>query len=120
MPFFTQGQLNTLRQYGYKGLTRPFVLQRKTRVENAYGTEDTWTTVHEGMGWLRMMNKPHTREQAGLIEGAVSIFRFHTNVEVHIDEGDRILMEGYTYVVHDVNDDDTIQVFRTALCRRMQ
>lgn len=118
--FLTDAQISELRKVANKGLFRPFSILRRTRVENDFGFEDEWTEVGTGVGWLRMMNKPHTREQLGSIEGAESVYRLHSEVGTDIQEGDRISMEGNSYEVHDVNSDDSVKIYTTALLRLIQ
>jgi hypothetical protein len=120
MPFVSAAQLTALRNIAYRGLDTPFELWRSTQVESDYGSSTSWGLVTSGKCWLRMMNKPHTVEQLGMIEGATAIYRMHTDVSVIINNGDRVRINDIDYEVNDVNDDDTIQVFRTALLRRIQ
>jgi len=120
MALISAAQLAAVRKVAYRGLTTPYSVWRKTRSESVYGTSDTWSEVATGTGWLRMMNKPKTTEQVGNIEGATSNYRFHTDVAVSIEIGDRIRISGVDYEVNDVNSDDTIQVFRTCFLRLIQ
>lgn len=116
----TDAQLAALRRVGYRQLVTPYTVWRKTRVESDFGTSESWSQVGSGMGWLRMINRPHTIEQVGFIEGATEVYRFHTDVAVDITNGDRLHMWDQDYEVHDVNSDDTVQVFRTCLLRRVE
>lgn len=118
--FITDAQLGQLRAVANMGLFRPFSILRKTRVENDFGFGDEWSEVGTGLGWLRMMNKPHTGEQLGHIEGAEAVYRLHSEVGTDIREGDRISMEGNLYEVHDVNTDDSVKIYTTALLRALQ
>lgn len=120
MALVSEAQLNALRKYAYRGLDTPFTVWRKTRVENDYGmSEGPPAQVSSGVCWLRMMNTPRLREMVGHQEGSVNIYRMHTTLDVDIDVEDEIHVFGHIhYVVQDVNDDDTIQVFRTAIVRR--
>lgn len=118
--FLTTAQVIAIRKVANRGLFRTFSILRKTRVENDFGFADTWPEVGTGLGWLRMMNKPHTTEQLGHIEGAESKYRLHSEFGTDIREGDRISMEGHLYEVHDTNTDDSIQIYRTALLELLQ
>lgn len=121
MPLVTSAQLTALRAVAFRGLDTPFTVWRTTRVENAYGmSAGAATQVSSGNCWLRMMNKPSLRVQAGMQEGATSIYRLHTTPDVDIEVGDEVRVFGQdNYIVQDTNADDTIQVFRTCLVRRV-
>jgi hypothetical protein len=120
MPLVTPTQLTALRNIAFRGLDTPFTVWRVTRVENAYGTsEGPLAQVSSGMCWLRMMNKPRLGEQVMQI-AATSVYRLHTTLDVDIEVGDEVRAFGNDkYIVQDVNNDDTIQVFRTAILRRV-
>ena len=116
----TDAQIAALRKVAYRQLVTPFTVWRKTRVESDLGTSDTWTQVDSGLGWLRSMNTPKTIEQTGYIEGAIAVYRFHADVSVEVHDGDRLRMVNQNYEVQDVNEDDTVQIFRTCILRRIQ
>jgi hypothetical protein len=120
MSLVTPTQMAALRKLAYRGLETPFEVWRTTRTESVYGTASAQTKVSEGIGWLRMMNRPHLSEQAGMREGATSVYRLHTTPDVDVEVGDEIRVSGTDgYIVQDTNFDDTIQVFRTCVLRRI-
>ena len=120
MPFVSAGQLAALRSVAYRGLDTPFEVYRRQRTESPYGTQDSWVKVAEGLCWLRMMNQPKTTTHADDSEGALTVYRMHTDVAITVQFGDRIRIGGADYETQDTNDDDTIQVFRTLILRRIQ
>lgn len=117
MPLVSQTQLAYLRRYANTGLQRPYQVLRKTRSETAYGSEETWTQVGSGVGWIRQMNTPKTIIETGMIEGATGIHRLDADVNADIQNGDRIVMEGATFTVQSTNNEDTYRIFCTCALR---
>lgn len=114
--------MEALRRIANKGLFREYSIYRKARVENDFGTADVWPDdpVATGLGWLRNMNKPKTGEQTGHLEGAEAVYRFHCEVGTDLRVGDRVDMEGGRYEVSDVNTDNSVQIYRSAVLRAIQ
>lgn len=128
-PLVTPAMMARIRGYGNRQLVTTMVIQRRIQTETEYGSNTSYQPVQTVKGWLRMFNKPDLVEKTGVI-GATGIFRLHLPQGTDIREGDQVLVtdpnltvgEPYPlkYIVNDVNNDDTIQVFTTALVRRIE
>lgn len=120
MSLVTETQLDALRQVAYRGLDTPVAIMRRTAYETDADVAYAWAEVSTVMGWLRHMNNPGIDVQTGRIAGTMSIFRLHLRHDVDIRHDDRVVIGGETYLVQDVNSENTITVFRTAMLRRIE
>ena len=121
-PLVTDSQMKALAKLANKGNKRPFTVLRATQVENAYGMGIDWVEIAKSEGWLKQLNNPYTRLQAGHIAQATQIYRLHFEIPTTwmIREGDRVVMEGYTYEVNNSNEDETWIFWMTCLLRLLQ
>lgn len=119
-PLVTDDMLDTLRGFADQGLQRPFtVLRKQAVVANPYGDDtEEWVEQTSTWGWLKMVNSPYLSENSGLVAG-LSIYRLELPIDTDVAVGDMIGGEGSTYVVQDTNNDDTLQMWRTLIVRRL-
>ena len=122
MPLVSDSQMAALRNLANKGLDTAYTVWRRTRAETVYGMEDGEPTqVYEGVCWLRMMNQPFISEGTGMKSTQMSRYRMHTTRDADIAVDDEIrVSDQENYIVQDVNTDDTVQIFRTAILRRVE
>ena len=119
MSLISEAQLAQLRTVAYRGLDTTVTIQRRTPVEGPADTTYTWATVATATGWLRHMNKPEVDIQIKYA-GALNVYRLHLRHDVDILPEDRVVVGGDTYEVQETNSENTIQIFRTAILRRIQ
>jgi len=117
-PLVSAAQIDQLRTVAYKGLDTPVTIQRRTFVEGAADVTYTWATVGTATGWLRHMNKPDIDIQVRYA-GSTNIYRLHLRHDVDLQPEDRVVIGGETFEVQDTNAENTIQIFRTAIVRRI-
>jgi hypothetical protein len=117
MPLVSDAQLDSLRLIAYQGLDTDVTIERLTRVEGPYGTDETRAVVGTTKGWLRAMNRPEIGLHAGQAQ-ALTVYRLGLAVGTDIREEDRVVIEGETYIVQDVFRENTIQVFLKCVLRK--
>lgn len=119
MSLITEAQLDTLRSVAYRGLETPITIKRPTQVEGPYGSEATYATVTETLGWIREMSTSRAGEIVSFI-GTTGTFRLHVRHDVDLRPGDRVELEGDAFEVADVNDHNTLRIFTTGVLRRVE
>lgn len=119
MPLVTDSQLAALRTVGYKGLDSEVLIERATQVENDFGSAEQWSTVTTTQGWIREMSTTRAGEMLNII-ATTGTFRLHVPFDTDIEPGDRVTINGTQFTVGDTNSDNTIRVFTTAICRRVE
>jgi len=121
MPFVTDSQLSALRSVAYRGLDSVATIQRQAQVETAFGSEAQWSTVASGVPcWIRAMGLAANITDASYREVVVGSFRVHFAVGTDVTHGDKLTIEGETFEVVDINKENTIQIFRTAVAKRVE
>jgi hypothetical protein len=118
-PLVSAAQIDQLRTVAYRGLDTPVTIQRRTFVEGAADVSYTWATVITTTGWLRGMNRPDLDLQVRYA-GATNIYRLHLRHDIDLQNEDRVVIGGETYEVQETNAENTIQIFLTALLRRIE
>ncbi len=120
-PLLTPAMLNKVRQIGERTLSQTFTHLIRDYEDGDYEDRvEIFIDAGDHIGRIRMMNNPDLGAGAGLISG-VGVFRLHLPHTVHLDEGDLIAdANGNQYVVNDVNTEDTVRVFTTAMVQKIQ
>lgn len=119
MPLVSASQLTALRNIAYNGLDTPVLIERPTQTENDFGSSETWTTVTTTLGWVREMSTTRPGEALNWIV-TTGTFRLHLAVDTDIEPGDRVTIGGKQFTVSEVNDENTIRIFTTAVLRRVE
>ena len=120
-PLITPSMLKVVRNAGKRMLTQTFTHLVRTTVANDYGDgEEAFVDAGDYSGWIRMMNQPDLRSGEGLVS-AVGSFRLHLEHTVNLEEGDLVAdASGNLYTVNDVNTEDTVKVYTTAMVQKLQ
>ena len=120
MPLVSATQLTQLRAVAYRGLDTEITIDRPVQTESDFGSKETFQPVATTLAWVREMST----SPAGIMLGLVSttgVFRIHVAFDVDIQPHDRITMpSGDQLTVTDVNSENTIRIFTTAVCRRVE
>ncbi len=119
MGLVSESQLNALRVVAYQGLETEMTILRAEQVENDFGSQEAWVDMGSHLGWIREMSTSKVGEIAGFL-GTTGTFRVHMEVDVDLRPGDRIGIDGLLFDVSDTNSDNTIRVWITAICRRVE
>lgn len=119
MPLVSASQLTALRNVAYNGLDTPVLIERPTQVENDFGSDEEFTPVGTVMGWIREMTVTRPGESINLIS-TTGMFRLHVPFDTDIEPNDRVTINGHQFTVNDTNADNTIRIFTTAICRRVE
>jgi len=119
MPLVSAAQITALRNVAYKQLDTPVTISRATQTEGDYGSVEVWSEVASAMGWLREMSTTKAGDQITFV-GTTGTFRLHLQHDVDIRPGDRVSAMGDDFTVSDVNNDNTIRIFSTAIMRRVE
>lgn len=121
MPFVTPTQLTALRSVAYRGLDSSATIERSVEVENAFGSAPQWTTVATGVPcWVRAMPLASNIIDVAYRAAVIGAFRIHFEVDADVIHGDRITVGDEQFEVIDVNVENTIQIFRTAVAKRIE
>lgn len=126
MKLVSDAMLKSVRKVGERNLQTRFTHLVRSIEENDYGDSDEiWVDSGDVMGWIRQVNDPAITVQAG-VAGATGIYRLHLPAAYHVEEGDMFIewieseeyAEPQTYMVQNVNTEDTIRVFTTCDVRK--
>lgn len=113
--------INNLRTVAYKQLVTPVTIKRVVRTEGSMGTVETLQTVAVTKCWFKPVFKGDLTVQPG---GAIqndsgAEFRFSVSTDVRV--GDQLSVNGEGgFIVQDVNDGATIQLYLKAWTQRME
>lgn len=120
-PLLTPAMMKRVREIGERTLTQTFTHLIRDYEDGDY--EDRVEIFIDGgdyVGRIRMMNQPDLGGGIGLIS-AVGNFRLHLPHTVELNEGDMVAdPNGNLYVINDVNTEDTVRVFTTAMVQKLQ
>lgn len=119
MPLVSESQLAALRAVAYQGLETEVTILRSAQVENIYGSEEAWVDQGSTLGWIREMSTSKVGIMSGFL-ATTGTFRLHVAVDVDLEPGDRVGIDGVIFNVSDTNSDNTIRVWTTAIMRRIQ
>ena len=121
MPFVSAAQLTALRSVAYRGLDSVATIERSVQVETDFGSAGQWTTVATGVPcWVRAMGLAANITDVSYREAVVGAFRIHFEVDADVIHADRVTVGDETFEVIDVNIENTIQIFRTAVAKRVE
>jgi hypothetical protein len=109
-----------LRGVAYRQLITPVTIQRSTKTEGAYGTEETWATVVETTGWLVAKNDGKIDVATGGLVGSLGIFELRLRWDTDVRISDKVVIDGGEYIVHDENSEVTISLYLKCGLRRLQ
>lgn len=119
MPLVTDSQLAALRTVGYRGLDSEVLIERPTQVQTDFGSKEQFNTIATVPGWIREMSTTRAGEMLNVI-ATTGTFRLHVPFDTDIRPADRVTVNGTQFTVGDTNSDNTIRVFTTAICRRVE
>lgn len=119
MPFVSATQLSALRTVAYKGLDTEITIDRPTQVETDFGSDESYVPVVTTLAWIREMSSSPAGAMLGMI-GTTEVFRIHVMHDVDIQPHDRITAGGSQFTVSSTNNENTIRIFTTAVCRRVE
>lgn len=116
----TPAMLKAARDIGETGLQTDGTVLRRIIVEGEDGADDyeAWATVDTYKCWVRMTNDPVLHDDGRGLVSSIGRYRIHFEHTVSIEEGDEIVVGGETFLVNDVNNEDTYRVFTTATARK--
>ena len=121
MSLVTPGMLSTLRAVGYANLDSVAEIRRATVTETDWGVKEVYSTIATDVPcWIRGVTVPGIIGDIALREAVVGTFRIHFQVGVDVRGGDRLIIEGSTFEVTDTNTENTIQIFHTAMARKIE
>lgn len=120
-PLVSDAMLRRVRTLGARTLTVRVTILERSVEENDYGDgEEVFADAGDYDARIRQMNNPDLAPGIGLISDAGS-FRIHLEPTVSLRESDRVAdAHGNIYVVNNSNSEDTIRVFTTAMCQKLQ
>jgi len=122
-PLVSPAQLTALRGVAYHGLDSTATVTRQTQVETAFGSESSWTTISTGTPcWVRGVNIPSVVTTGSMREVVIGAFRIHFEQDADVRANDRVTVDGdgSVYDIIDMNRENTIQIFRTAIGKKVE
>ena len=121
MPLVSGTQIAALRNVAYNGLDDvASAILRSVQVENDFGSEDAWATVElDAPCWLREMSSTNVGSMASRLV-TTGTYRCHFEAGTDIQPGDHVVINGATYDVQGTNAENTIQIFATAVMRKVE
>lgn len=121
MPLVSDTQLDVLRAVGNNGLdSLATAIMRSVQVETDFGSEDAWATVAlDQPCWIREMASTNVSPIVMAL-ATVGTFRCHFVHGTDIQPGDRVVIGEDTYDVQGTNRENTIQIFATAIMRKVE
>ncbi len=116
----TATMLKAVRDVGETGLQTDAIVMRRIFISGEDGEDDheEWAYVGTYKSWIRMTNDPVLHDDGRGRVASIGRFRIHFAHTTSIDEGDQVITMGETYLVNDVNNEDTYRVFTTATARK--
>lgn len=121
MPFVTPTQLTALRSIAYRGLDSSATIERPAQIETAFGSKESWVTVATGVPcWVRAMGLAANIVDVAYREAVIGAFRIHFTVDTDVRHADKVTVGTESFEVIDVNVENTIQIFRTAVAKRIE
>lgn len=122
-PLVSDAQMASLRELGKAGLQTDVTIWRLSVNDGldsgAYGSEATWTELETVKGWLR--SAPALRNDVG--GGMLSTdnqYRLFLEVGTDCRTGDRVVIDGNTFVVIDTTAESTWKVYLRLTLRRKE
>lgn len=119
MAFISATQLTALRTVAYRGLDTEVVIERPTQTETDFGSKEEWAEVATTLAWIREMSSSTTGAMLGMI-GTTEVFRIHVAHDIDVRHDDRITVGDSHFTVTSTNSENTIRIFTTAVCRRVE
>lgn len=122
MPLVSESQLEGLRGVIETGMVTDVTIKSRVVADNAYGDDQTETWPGPGVtvkGWLRTVPEGTIDVISG-VQADVAIYRLFLPVGTAVNNNDRIVIEGRTYVVTDTNRESTYQVALKCSLRRAE
>jgi hypothetical protein len=120
-PLVSPAQISALQTVAYRGLDSSATVIRPIQVETDFGSDASWATVSiDTPCWIRGVNIVSTIISTAMRESVVGVFRIHFEQDTDIDHGDRVIIGDSTYDIIDINVENTIQIFRTALGKKIE
>lgn len=119
MPGLISDQLiSNLRNVAYRQLVTPITIRRAAKVENDFGTGETWADIQTTNCWFVPSYKAKTGRMTGFIgqeENAEVRLAWGTDIAT----GDRCVIEGCEYLVQDTNSGATISLYLKVYVERV-
>lgn len=121
MPLVSATQIAALRSVANHGLDDvATAILRSIQVENDFGSEDAWATVElDAACWLREMSSTNVGSMASRLV-TTGTYRCHFEAGLDVQPGDHIVIGGQTYDVQGTNVENTLQIFTTAVMRKVE
>jgi hypothetical protein len=122
MPLVSDTQLAALRAVANNGLdsTTATAILRSVQIENDFGSEDSWATVLLDVPcWLREMSSTNVGSMASRLV-TTGTYRCHFEAGLDVQAGDHVVIDDTTYDVQGTNVENTIQIFTTAVMRKVE
>lgn len=121
MPLVSATQLNAIRAVANNGLdSTATAILRPIQIENDFGSEDNFATVLLDVPcWLREMASTNVGSMASRLT-TVGTYRCHFEAGLDVQPGDTVVIAGVDYAVQGTNVENTLQVFTTALMRKVE
>lgn len=119
MAFVSATQLTALRTVAYRGLDTEVTIDRPTQVETDFGSKESYVPVATTLAWVREMSSSPAGAMLGMI-GTTEVFRIHVMHNIDIRPHDRITAGDSQFTVTSTNSENTIRIFTTAICRRVE
>lgn len=118
-PYISTGMKLNLRRVAASMFTDQATVYRHALVQTDYGTADSWQHISTTPCWLRQMNNPDLKPEAGGIF-TLGIFRVLFPWGTDVRPADRIEIGGATYLVQNTNTEDTNAVSLVCMVQRLE
>lgn len=105
-PFLTPGMRKRLRRVTGSMFAHTGDIYRHITVASDFGMSEQWVHVGTSPCWVRQMNNPDLKVDYGGIY-TLGIFRVLMPWGTNITVGDRLIVNGSTYLVQNTNVEDT-------------
>lgn len=121
MPLVSESQLNALRKVIETGLVTDVTIINATQADNPF-SDDEYVQEAEGSretvkGWLREVPAGTIDVVSGVMANT-GMYRLFLPLDTHINNGDRVIVNGEQFIVQDTNQDSTYKVtLRVSLAR---
>lgn len=121
MPLVSGTQLTALRTVANNGLDSvATAILRSIQTETDFGSEDNWATVLlDEPCWVRNQASTNVSTMASRL-AVTGTFRIHFVAGLDVQPGDRVVVEDATYDITDTNVENTLQIFTTAVARKVE
>lgn len=121
MPLVSATQLTALRAVANNGLdSLATAVLRPIQVETDFGSEDNWATVVLDVPcWVRSQSATNVSTMASRL-AVTGTFRIHFVAGSDVQRSDRVVISDEVYDVTDTNVENTLQIFTTAVARKVE